>query len=71
MKNGKKEEEQMQKNAIAWYNKYQNAFPSQCGPVFSNPDQKFHGISHFYTAVTYETIQKQLKKTSDIWLPKK
>ena len=47
------------------------SFNTQCGHAFSNPDQKVHGLLHFCIAFTYETIQNQLKKISDIGLPKK
>ena len=38
--------------------------------LFFNQDQKVCGLFHFYIAVTYETIQNQLKKACDIGLPK-
>ena len=43
---------------------------AQCAPGFFNPNQKVHGLFHFYKAFIYETIQNQLKKPSDIGLPK-
>ena len=43
---------------------------TQCIPGFFNPNQKVHGLFHFYKAFLYETIQNQLKKPSDIGLPK-
>ena len=43
---------------------------SQCAPGFFNPNQKVHGLYHFYKAVIYKRIQDQLKKPSDIGLPK-
>ena len=43
---------------------------SQCAPGFSNPNQKVHGLFHFYIAGIYETDQNQLKKTSVIRFPK-
>ena len=35
---------------------------TQCAPAFSNPDQKVHGLSHFYIVVMYKTIKNQFKK---------
>ena len=43
---------------------------AQCAPDFFNPKQKVDGLFHFYNAFIYETIQNQLKKPSDIGLPK-
>ena len=37
--------------------------PSQCAPGFFNPNQKGHGLFHFYIAVICKTDQNQLKKT--------
>ena len=35
---------------------------AQCALALSDQDQKVHGLFHFCIAVTYETIQKNLKK---------
>ena len=43
---------------------------AQCVPVFSNPNQKVHGLIHFYIAGIHETDQNQLKKPSIIRVPK-
>ena len=43
---------------------------TQCTSTFSNPEQKFHGVFHFYIAVMCKKIQNQLKKTSVIRLLK-
>ena len=43
---------------------------TQCVPGFSNPDQKVHGLFHFYIAGIYKTDQNQLKKPSVIRFPK-
>ena len=43
---------------------------TQCTPTFSNPDQKVHGVFHFYIAVICKKIQNPLKKTSVIRLQK-
>ena len=45
-------------------------FSSQCAPGFSNPNQKVHGLFHFYIAGIHKTDQNQLKKPSVIRLPK-
>ena len=44
-------------------------YRAQCAPGFFNPNQKVHGLFHFYKAFIYETIKNQLKKSSDIGLP--
>ena len=43
---------------------------AQCAPGFFNPNQKVHGLFHFYNAVVYKTVENQLKKPSVIGLPK-
>ena len=43
---------------------------SQCAPAFFNPNQKVHGLFHFYNADMHKTVQNQLKKPSVIGLPK-
>ena len=43
---------------------------SQCAPCFSNPNQKVHGLFHFYITSIYKTDQNQLKKPSVIRVPK-
>ena len=43
---------------------------TQCAPGFSNPNQKVHGLFHFYNGVMHMTVQNQLKKLSIIGLPK-
>ena len=45
-------------------------FRAQCAPASFNLNQKVHGLYHLYKAVTYKTIQNQLKKPSVIGLPK-
>ena len=42
---------------------------TQCASAFSNPDQIVHTFFHYYIVATYETIQNQLKETSDIKFP--
>ena len=32
-------------------------------PCFYNPNQKFHGLFHCYSAIIYKTVQNKLKKT--------
>ena len=43
---------------------------TQCAPGVFNPNQKVHGLFHFYNAVMHKTVQNQLKKPSVIGLPK-
>ena len=31
-------------------------------PRFYNPNQKFHGLFHCYSAIIYKAVQNQLKK---------
>ena len=47
-----------------------STYSSQCAPGFSNPNQKFHGLFHFYIVGIYKTDQNQLKKPSVIRFPK-
>ena len=42
----------------------------QCAPGFFNPNQKVHGLFHFYNADMHKTVKNQLKKPSVIGLPK-
>ena len=43
---------------------------TQCAPGFFNPNQKFHGLFHFYNADMHKNVKDQLKKPSIIGLPK-
>ena len=45
-------------------------FYTQCAPGFFNPNQKVHGIFHFYVEGLYKTDQNQFEKPSVIRLPK-
>ena len=47
-----------------------STYSPQCVPGFSNPNQKVHGLFHFYIAFRCKTDQNQLKKTSVIRFPK-
>ena len=42
----------------------------QSAPGFFNPNQKVHGLFHFYNADMHKTVKNQLKKPSVIGLPK-
>ena len=46
------------------------SYLSQGAPGFFNPNQKVHGLFHFYNADMHKTVQNQLKKPSVIGLPK-
>ena len=45
-------------------------YQTQCAPGIFNPNQKVHGLFHFYNADMHKTVQNQLKKPSVIGLPK-
>ena len=42
----------------------------QCAPGIFNPDQKFHGLSCFWSIDIHEIVQNQSRKASVIRLPK-
>ena len=53
---------------LSWW--IEERYLSQCAPGFSNPNQKVHGLFHFYYTSIRITVPNQLKKTSVIGLPK-